>query len=350
MPDSALRPMSALNLVGLILARVIVPLWVLTGAVFKLAKKTPTLLPENIWRGADDLQINLYWLLAALIAIELILVGVMFFLPKLARLAALFITGVFCIVLIGELAAGHTSCGCLGAYSPSPWIMLAIDGALFLGLLIFTPPRVAGPAFPSGQATVFAMWVLAALSFSAAFILPESAPPAADTTTNPQPATAENNSNGAKVPDVVVNPPPTKTARRPASYIPKTDAWIGKRISEIELSQWVNGWPADINTGPYYVIFYSRTCDHCQLLVNTFFASPPPAPTIIVAVPETKQGFATKGLLEHHCEGCLELELPVGTDWMMTPPLVIALQDGVVQCAAEGVDASEDTPKCLIWH
>lgn len=352
MTDSAVpSALPVRNLLGLILSRAIVPLWVLTGALFKLINHTPKLLPQNIWETAAKWDFDLYWLLAILIAIELIFVGVMFFLPKLARGAGLTILGIFILVLISEIAAGHTNCGCLGSYSPSPWIMLAIDGAMFLGLLLLPPPNVPGPLVRSGHATVFGMWVLGALCITGAFIIPLASDPVDDEDPEPKLTIQTPDENGGDPEQISPPPPPQPTvAKRPNAYISKTDDWVGKRFTEIDLAQWVKGWPADLNNGPQYVIFYSRTCDHCQALLDFFFSSAPPAPTTIVAIPESRDGFATSGILEHHCDGCTELELPTGTEWMMTPPIVVALQDGVVKCAAEAVDTNVDLPQCLIFH
>ena len=48
------------------------------------------------------------------------------------------------------------------------------------------------------------------------------------------------------------------------------------------------------------------------------------------------------------CEACERLELPLGCDWLVTPPVVIALEDGVVRCAKEAEEPDE--PECLIWR
>jgi hypothetical protein len=209
---------------------------------------------------------------------------------------------------------------------------------MFLGLILLPPLRTDGPLVTSGQATVFAMWALGALCISGAFIIPLSVPPAQDDADSPKTTIPSQSGTPHAAEQVDAGPP--------ASYVPKIDDWAGKRFDEIG----VDGWPADLNNGPQYFILYSRTCDHCQALLDLFFASPPPAPTTIVAIPETQEGFETTGILEHHCQGCLELELPTGTTWMMTPPLVVALQNGVVQCAAEAVDPNEELPQCLVWH
>ena len=60
-------------------------------------------------------------------------VAVCVFLPRFARLMAGWMLCVFVAVLAAEIARGATSCGCLGAWSPPPWVMLAIDGSLATG-------------------------------------------------------------------------------------------------------------------------------------------------------------------------------------------------------------------------
>ena len=63
---------------------------------------------------------------------------------------------------------------------------------------------------------------------------------------------------------------------------------------------------------------------------------------------EVARALETEGLLDQPCLDCAELELPVGTDWLMTPPVVIAIEDGVVKCAKEADDS--EAPECLLWH
>jgi hypothetical protein len=118
-------------------------------------------------------------------------------------------------------------------------------------------------------------------------------------------------------------------------------------IATIDLLRWTPGLP-DLSKGRHYVIYYSRVCDHCHELLLAQFEFDLPAPTVLVAMPESPEGFETEGLLENPCTDCTMLELPVGVDWLMSPPLVIAIENGVVQCAQEGEDAWE--PECLPWH
>ena len=73
-----------------------------------------------------------------------------------------------------------------------------------------------------------------------------------------------------------------------------------------------------------------------------------PAPTTLIAIPERTDGFNTEGELENPCIDCAEMELPVGVDWLMTPPIVVAVDEGRVVCAQEAEDTFD--PQCLPWH
>ncbi len=56
--------------VGMALTRVVVPLWVLSGAVFKLREPTPTNLPSSFVSAAKDWNIDLGLMLSTLIGLE----------------------------------------------------------------------------------------------------------------------------------------------------------------------------------------------------------------------------------------------------------------------------------------
>ena len=126
------------RIVGTLLSRIVVPLWIFIGAVFKLAETSPRTLPRiSILNPASHYDIDLYWLLAVLISLEFLAVSVMFFLKPFARVMAIFMLTSFCLILLNEIRGGATSCGCLGTFSPSPWMMLSIDGVLLLWYLAF---------------------------------------------------------------------------------------------------------------------------------------------------------------------------------------------------------------------
>jgi hypothetical protein len=133
----------------------------------------------------------------------------------------------------------------------------------------------------------------------------------------------------------------------PKSWFP-TDIvnWNGKSIDDIQLFSWVNEWPSDIRVGKQYVIFYSTTCDHCEALLYAFFEFPK-FPTTIVAIPQSIEPVNYENSFENPCFDCAKTELSNGPDWIIGTPLVIAIENGIVQCATENEDY--EVPTCLIW-
>jgi len=149
--------------IGWVLSRVVVPMWVAAGAVVKLIELSPRTLPkETILNVADQWGLNLYYVLATLIAAELLAVVVMLMVSRLARPMALFTLSLFCLILIGELVQGNlANCGCFGDIPVPPWAMLIVDGLLLLGVAVFDPTPVM-PATPSRWPALGAVVLVAA--------------------------------------------------------------------------------------------------------------------------------------------------------------------------------------------
>ena len=133
----------------------------------------------------------------------------------------------------------------------------------------------------------------------------------------------------------------------PSSWYPKNiGGWVGKSVEEIDLFSWVNEWPHDIKDGKQYVIFYSLTCDHCEALFYNHFEFPT-TPTTLVAIPESTEGFNYDGAFENPCFDCAKTELPIGPDWIIGTPLVVAIENSIVKCVTENEE--HEAPVCLIW-
>ncbi len=298
--------------VGAILVRLVVPAWICVGAVFKVVGSTPKSLPRSVLDMGEAVGFSDHFLLlAVLIAIEFIFVGIMLFVGSLARLAAVFMLGVFCLILIIEMINGAESCGCLGQHSLPPQVMFAIDFALLLGVVIFKPRSFTKSAIGPILATIFTI-ATAGTTFG------------------------------------VVLSHRTTDAGLPASWYPRDLAtWDGRNIDDIDLFSMVKQWPHDLHNGPQYVIFYGRTCDHCEDLLYEFFSTGVPVPTTLVAIPESKEGFSSADAFESPCYDCAETQLPIGVDWIISTPLVVAIDDGIVRCAKENEEYED--PTCLIW-
>ena len=335
---------SAAGTIGLLLVRIVVPLWVLAGALFKIVERSPKLLPKNFIQQMEGIGLDLYVVLAVLIAVEFVAVAIMLLIPKLARAAAVFMLVAFCLVLLNELRAGNIeSCGCLGAASPPPWLMLIIDCILLMGVVFFKPRPLALTSERRGWIIATGcMLITSGLAFG--LVLSEAGPGGVVTIES---ASNDDTTATDDPSDTTAQSSTPKTTTLPSYYVLDTTDWVGQRIEDIDLVQYIPDLPESINEGRQYMVFFSRTCDHCQMLLEMYFGFGVPAPTTLVAIPESKSGFATEGLLDNPCTDCTLVELPVGTDWLMTPPVVLAIEDGVVQCAKEGEDS--EMPECVQW-
>ena len=305
--------------IGSLLVRIIVPGGIFFGAFTKASGATPKALPRTIldaWTAIGFTDLHL--LLAILTAIEFGFVGVMLCIPKLARKAAITMLSIFLVVLAIAIYRGETSCGCLGDHSLTPWTMFAIDFALLLSICFFKPRISKGKLNVGNRGPIVAaVFIVLAWIYTFTSIFSGS---------------VEGVSNN----DL------------PASWYPQdVTQWEGKSIDEIDLFGWVTRWPHDIHDGKQYVIFYAKTCDHCQNLLFEHFSFDVRIPTTLVAIPEAKDGFFTEGLLENPCGDCKETELPIGVDWIIGTPLVVAIENGVVQCANENEEY--ENPQCLNW-
>lgn len=369
--ESATPPQSAGPMIGSFLARVVVPIWVLLGATFKLADGIPNKLPKTLLDfGRDNihkigLDLDIY--LASFIAVELVLVGIMFFVPKLARAAAIFILSCFCAVLVLDLLNGNfTDCGCFGnTVTMPPWLMLIIDGGLLVGLIVLpTRASASGARTPKWSWPATIAWCLIGLTTVGVLTQqrrmekmgPDPEENREQIAKNDGEQTTEDNGGETPPTPVVENgtteeAPPQHVHRRPPGdyfYIPgRADSLKGQWFFETDIASFVPEWPDGMNEGKWYVIFYGPTCDHCQEVFQKHFAQGPPVNTVIVAIPE-ENGMPRSGVLSMPCPNCTKLELPSGLTWVFGTPVVFALEDGRIICAKE--EESVDEPECLIWH
>jgi hypothetical protein len=310
---------------GLILIRLIVPAWIIFGALQKALGGTPKSLPRSILDAGSAFGINDHFLLlASLVSIEFCFVAFMLFSPKLAKLSGIVMLVTFLIVLSVEMFGygNFVSCGCFGKQSLSPMAMFAIDFSLLLGIL-FIKPITAKYALDKGNRSLLLVPTFIIIACLFTF----------NTVMNHKPVTTTFNDT-------------PETISLPASWYPKDiTTWVGKDINSIDLFDWVKEWPHDIREGKQYVIFYSLTCDHCEALLWAHFEFPT-IPTTLVAIPQSTDSFNYDGSFENPCLDCSTTELLLGTDWIIGTPLLVAIENGVVICATE--NENYEAPSCLI--
>jgi hypothetical protein len=316
-------PMWAGSVVAVLLARIVIPLWLLIGGVLKWLDGSPANLPVALVQGLGGLGVDLVFVLQFSIAVELVVVGVMWLLPGLARPVGIAMLAAFVPILVADVLMGASSCGCFGAVQVHPAVSMTVDLAFLFGLWWWgrgVPRLETTDVQPTRRVVAAGLWTLA--SFAVAFGLASPG------------ATAATASSGASM-------------ALPAEgyYMPKYDAWMGRPWSEIPLAAWIRGAPEELDAGTHYILFYRKDCEHCHELMEAYFSGPLTWPTTAVAVPE-RGGFPTTGVQPFVCDECSTAELPAGIDWFIATPALIRLSNGVVDCAAE---VSAANPVCLEW-
>lgn len=174
----------------------------------------------------------------------------------------------------------------------------------------------------------------------------------------PKPAPAPNNGktaapaagDGAETPAISTDPAPgyPESATNPAPlalkknwFVTDVSAWVGKNWRDVDLFQHMPTWPAGLDEAKRYVVFYSRTCDHCEEMFEMDLA--PHADrarmTTAIEIPESRDVMTSPDAWAMPETACTLAALPLGMNYIITSPLVLRLENGVVACATEGEHA-----------
>jgi len=314
--------------VAVLTARVIVPLWILAGALTKLASGSAADLPAALVKWAGSAGLDLMFVLRFGVAVELTVVAVAWLVPSLARTVGIAMLTAFLPILVGDVLMGTSSCGCFGAVKVHPGITLVVDLALLAGLVLLgrgVPSLRLGPTLPSARTVAAGVAAIAAFALAFGWIgLTAKAPSSAAAD-----ATAAASGGAVALPAA-------------GYYLPDYTSWIGSSYRDVDLFGWVAGLPDDLGTGSQLVLFYRKDCEHCHELMEVWFSGALLLPTTAIAVPE--RGGWPEVDLGMPCADCGLAELPAGVDWFLQTPVLVRLEDGIVTCATE---VSADDPTCL---
>lgn len=364
-------------MIGTVVCRVVIPLWILAGAGFKLAARDPNLLPKPVKDaiialhgqiGVAPLEEFMSATMRSIIAVEVLLAAAMIFLPKASRLLAIATLGLFIAILGSLVATGQDQCGCFGAGGPSPRWMLAIDSAMFVAAVFF------GPSHRGASGTAFGFMTV--IGTALAFGVPEKSvsleanpghTPAvgdagdAGTATDGRPADGRDPTGSAAAPEghgKGAAPPttgpdgasaPTAPPAAPASawppppekprgfYMPDFKTWTGQRLSEQQMMLMLERpLPEGLDTGKWHVILYRVDCDHCQALLNERFTGKLETRTLLVAIPDS-----AGEPLPNRVTDAVKVKLmrgASGPDYVLTPPVVVTVVDGVIKSVCTDTD------------
>ncbi len=321
-----------------------VALWVLYVSFIKMEDGSPGALPaflRNNPLGGDltftlTIAIEFAFSLAALVSTR---VGWWLMTALLT---------VFLAILAHLISIGATSCGCFGgAIKFSPYQMLAVDGPLFLVLLLARngawkskariPWALVGAAFLVGAAIP---WLRISNEASSS----DDAPPpvtagagaAAGDATSKAPSQGDPDapSSGAQNTDSNSAAPSTSGAWTPPTKKPrwvdiKPAEWVGKSIHDTPLGVWMDTRSYS-DTGNW--VLYFETCTHCRDFLNRLAAAfdTDPKPYVLVRM-GTKQD-EVEAVIQQTPPGETAI-LPPDVDWVPypeAPPWELVLEGGVV--------------------
>lgn len=353
-PTSPVDPMAAMpsngHLIGTILVRIVIPLWVVAGASVKLWTFNPALLPEPILdlvRESASLfgVSNLGWWLGMwlrfFVATEVAAALIMFASPRLARFVASFILAVFLAVLVATMAKSAQrdgisaiwsgSCGCFGSASPPPIGMFLIDGILLLGVIFIRPIHEPGVPLRAGM-------VLAAIAIGAGVgfgrptpvikLTPAPIPAAPAQAVDATPVTTEEPART----DAGWGTAPTDLE---PFYFTEFSEWIGQPLSAQPLARLISRpLPDWIDRDRFHLVFHRADCEHCHTLLEDFFSGPLDTPVIAVEIPDSDPEAG----LPMPCEACLLHELPSGPQYVLGTPVLLTVEGGVVLAVCEDSD------------
>jgi hypothetical protein len=167
---------------------------------------------------------------------------------------------------------------------------------------------------------------------------PTTTTPTTTTPTTTTPATAP-------APQEAVWPGPP-TALKSFYVAEFTDA-VGKKLSDNPFALLMeNKLPANFLKGRWIVIFFREDCDHCFDLLSTHFTGKLKYPTLTVAIPDADPN----NLLGNPCDECAKVSLIKGPNYVIATPVVLAINDGVVECVVENVDDMAALEACLKFN
>lgn len=126
-----------------------------------------------------------------------------------------------------------------------------------------------------------------------------------------------------------------------ASTVPTIDLEMrpfeGRPLSESTLAKYVPQLVELCATRDAYIVVYSPYCESCFTLFTGTFGVPRPELVVAVAVPmsDDATSASTEAPRPIECLDCVELSLPKGPNWLVAPPMVLKIENGVVTCVAD---------------
>ena len=118
-------------------------------------------------------------------------------------------------------------------------------------------------------------------------------------------------------------------------YFTEFSEWIGRPLSSQPIARLLSRpLPDWIDEDRFHLVFYRSDCDKCHELLDAFFSGPLETPVLAVEIPDGDPAAA----LGMPCDECLLHRLPEGTEYVLTTPVLLTVENGIVLAACEDSD------------
>lgn len=293
-------------------ARVFVPLVLLLLAWLE-ARGGPGTLPRWLATVGSRFDLSEDLLLRVLIALQLALAAIALLIPRWSRTVSTTALVLLVFAAVAEVSALVGTGGEALRFVP-PLVILAAAASL-----LPTTLRALGAASSAGSP---AWRVLGSLAIGVASVAIAVRIPFGDAASSPADARA----TAVEVVELAL------------------EDWSGRSLPETGLPRRLPELTALTLEGRSVLVLHDPRCGQCHDLFATWFAAPVDARVIAVRVPPAPGA----SLLESDqpeevaCADCVRLSLPTGPTWLVQTPAVVVIEDGVVRCAAKGLDQASE--------
>src|SRR5690606_31991641 len=106
--------------------------------------------------------------------------------------------------------------------------------------------------------------------------------------------------------------------------------WVGQRLDAQSLAQVIQAPVPNLDKGTWHVLFFRADCDHCHEVIEFFIDGDVLDRTVLVQVPDTDPAND----LPMPDRSFKRTSLPKGPDYVLTTPVLLTVEDGVITCIA----------------
>ena len=315
-------------------ARLLVPAWIVVLAGLKMADGSTDALP--VW--LNGIAVRSGWsplvTLRILLGMELLAAGLMLVVGSWARAIAIASMVAACFSAIASISAAPEQRGVIALNA-----IVFVVSAVLLATVLRGKKHVAGQSEQAGHAGHAGNAGHAALARHADPA--DAVGPGLSVQWQIIAALAITVISAivaAQLPIRVMDPSgPSLRLKRPADAVDLNFAkYVEKPLTESGVQKYLPALNAATMEGRHIVVFYNPACGVCHDLFREYFSGPLKTPVIAVLVPAPPEfRHAESDQPEDiDCPNCERMALREGLTYLITPPTLVLVEDGIITCVA----------------